>query len=245
MADPAPLPRYLQLLWGREPAGRRGPKPGRDIEDIGRAAVDIADSHGLEGVSMKAVAESIGFTSMSLYRYLDSKEELYAVMLEVAYGPPDLSLVADGTWREQLERWARALVAALVEHPWISHVPLTSPPVTPHVLGWTDAGARALAGTSLSEQQKLSSLLVVDGYVRSHVRMSLSMGVVGLTEPAQSGVESYGATLRLLINPTQFPALLAATPELEGKEEDFFESELTFGLDLVLDGIQELIDRRS
>ena len=33
-----PLPRYLQLLWGREPEGRRGPKPGRSIEEIGAAA---------------------------------------------------------------------------------------------------------------------------------------------------------------------------------------------------------------
>ena len=44
------LPRYLQLLWGREPEGRRGPKPGRTIEGIGAAAVAIADREGLEAV---------------------------------------------------------------------------------------------------------------------------------------------------------------------------------------------------
>ena len=62
------LPRYLQLLWGRESAGRRGPKPGRTIQEIGAAAVAIADAQGLGAVSMKSVATALGLTTMSLYR---------------------------------------------------------------------------------------------------------------------------------------------------------------------------------
>ena len=65
-------------------------QPGRSIEEIGAAANAIADRQGLGAVSMKCVAEAVGFTTMSLYRYVDSKEELQAVMLDVAYGPPAL-----------------------------------------------------------------------------------------------------------------------------------------------------------
>src|SRR5262245_33449921 len=105
------LPRYLQLLWDKEPEGRRGPKPGRSIEEIGAAAVAIADADGLDAVSMKSVAGAIGFTTMSLYRYVDSKDELYAVMLDVAYGPPALAFSADDGWRERISQWARAISA--------------------------------------------------------------------------------------------------------------------------------------
>ena len=89
------LPRYLQLLWAREPSGRRGPKPGHTIEQIGAAAAAIADGHGLAAVSMKRVAEAIGLTTMSLYRYVDSKAELDAVMLDTAYGDPDMRIRGD------------------------------------------------------------------------------------------------------------------------------------------------------
>ena len=100
------LPRYLQLLWDREPEGRRGPKPGRSITEIGAAAGAIADADGLDAVSMKSVAAAVGFTTMSLYRYVDSKDELYAVMIDVAYGPPDLRYERGEGWRERMARWA-------------------------------------------------------------------------------------------------------------------------------------------
>ena len=103
------LPRYLQLLWDREPEGRRGPKPGRSITEIGAAAGAIADADGLDAVSMKSVAAAVGFTTMSLYRYVDSKDELYAVMIDVAYGPPDLRYERGEGWRERMARWATTI----------------------------------------------------------------------------------------------------------------------------------------
>jgi AcrR family transcriptional regulator len=237
----APLPRYLQLLWDREPAGRRGPKPGRTITEIGAAGVAVADRHGLDGVSMKSVADQLGMTPMSLYRYVDSKEELCLVMMDVAYGPADLALVTRGGWRVRLVRWAHALADALVEHPWILGVVMAAPPLTPNVLSWTDAGVRAFARLPLTDQQKLSALLVVDGYVRSHVRLSVSLGAVGsVTVPDELGL-AYATTLPRLIDPARFPALTQAAPAMSDDDGgDFYTDELRFGLDLILDGIEAL-----
>ena len=149
-SDPPPgaqPPRYLQLMWGVESPGRRGPKPGRSIQEIGAAAVAIADREGLGAVSMKAVAESLGLTTMSLYRYVDSKGDLYAVMLDVAHGAPDPALTARGSWRTRLERWARAITASRLEHPWSVLVPLTSPPATPNTTLWTECGLQSFTVT--------------------------------------------------------------------------------------------------
>ena len=112
------LPRYLQLLWDKEPEGRRGPKPSRSIEEIGAAAGTIADTHGLDAVSMKSVANAIGLTTMSLYRYVDSKDELYAVMLDLAYGPPGLSYPPDAGWRDRITTWAREITARKLKESW-------------------------------------------------------------------------------------------------------------------------------
>lgn len=245
--DPAastPLPRYLQLLWGCEATGRRGPKPGRSIQEIGAAAVALADEEGLGAVSMKAVAASLGLTTMSLYRYLDSKDELYAVMLDVAYGPPDLALTAHGGWRGRLERWARAIAAGRLAHPWTVQVPLAAPPATPNLTAWTECGLQSFVGTGLSGQQQLSSLLLVDGLVHQHVRLSLQLGFLSSGgEPVRDPGDGYPENVIQLADPTQIPLLLEAGREALGDDQDdFFESELTFGLHTVLDGIERLVD---
>ena len=240
----AELPRYLQLLWDREPAGRRGPKPGRTIAEIGAAGVVVADRDGLEGVSMKSVAAELGMTPMSLYRYVDAKEQLVEVMLDSAYGPADLEVVSSGPWRARLTRWAWALAEALVRHPWISLVSMAAPPLSPNIISWTEAGARAFDGLDLTSQQKMSSLLVVDGYVRSHVGMSVSMGFTGAQTPPGHRYESL---LPVLLDPVRFPALLEASPSMTdgNPDDDFFRDEMRFGLNLILDGIAVLARRRS
>lgn len=241
MDDAPDLPRYLQLLWGAEADGRRGPRPGQTIEGIGDAAVAIADRHGLDAVSMKAVAERLGMTTMSLYRYVDAKDELYAVMMDRGYGPPPARLATRGGWRTRLEAWGRGIAANLVAHPWMVQVPITSPPVTPNVLAWTERGLRALSPSPLTEQEKLSSMLVVDGYVRQHVGQSLVMGFLGTGATA----EPPGWPVLAVADPDRFPYLLAASPAIEGDGGDFFDEELTFGLGLILDGVAALVARRS
>lgn len=236
------LPRYLQLLWGREPEGRRGPRPGRSIEDIGRAAVAIADAGGLAAVSMKSVATAIGLTTMSLYRYVDSKDELHAVMLDVAYGAPEVDYGRKG-WRTRIAMWARLIAAQRLAHPWMVEVALTAPPLTPNAIAWMEAGLAALDGTPLSSQERLSAMLAIDGWGLNHVRQSTQMGLVGAADPySQSG--GYLGLISMLIEPTRFPHLAKAAPEgLDDDEDEFFSEEFDRGLRLFLDGIEALIAR--
>lgn len=114
----------------------------------------------------------------------------------------------------------------------------------PNLLGWTDAGAAAFDGVPLTSQQKMSSLLVVDGYVRSHVRMSLTLGLV---DPESPPPDPYVTVLPLLLDPKRFPALVAAAPAIvdDNEGEDLFRDEMRFGLDVILDGIEALTHTSS
>jgi AcrR family transcriptional regulator len=238
---PVPLPRYLQLMWGVETGGRRrGPKPGRTIQDIGAAAVAVADRDGLAGVSMKSVAAELGLTTMSLYRYVDSKDELYAVMLDTAYGRPDPGLTTRGSWRTRLERWARAIAAVRLEHPWTVTVPLGEPPATPNTARWTEAGLGAFTGTKLDAQQRFSSLLLIDGFVQQHIRQSLTLGFLGEGGQVLAGSDSYPENLYSVADAKEFPLLLAGAGEAladDSPDDDFFATELDFGIRTILDGI--------
>lgn len=246
MTDPE-LPRHLRLLWAL-PETRRGPRPRQTIQGIGAAAVALADAEGLAAVSMKAVAEALGMTTMSLYRYLDAKEDLYEVMLDQAYGPPlpPGELAAGQDWRSRLAGWAHALAGALLAHPWIVEVPMSSPPTTPNVLGWTDLGVAALSGTGLDGQQRLSCLLLVDGFVRQHTRLSLQIGAAPTDGPpvGAAGGPLYAQRVAALVDGERLPHLAEASSTLED-DGDFYTEELEFGLGVLLDGIATLVERST
>lgn len=236
-SEPIKLPRYLQLMWGIEDMTRRGPKPKLSISDIGRAAVSIADADGLDAVSMKAIADRLGVTTMSLYRYVEAKEDIYEIMLDEAYGLPDVDLTATGTWRHRLAAWARAIADGLRKQPWLTAIPMNRPPSGPNTLSWTEAGLRAFDDTPLTSQEKLSSMLLVDGFVRNHVRMSHEMGALDAVGP--SGPDQYNVVLGQVIDVERYPRLCAAVQSSALDDDtDFFVEELMFGLDVIFDGIE-------
>src|SRR3954451_23548437 len=104
------LPRGIALAWGVAANPQRGPKREMSVESIVEAAVELADAEGLGAVSMAAVAARLGYTPMSLYRYVTAKDDLILLMQEEATGlPPQQVGEAEG-WRAQLVALYRAMV---------------------------------------------------------------------------------------------------------------------------------------
>ncbi|WP_427888967.1 TetR/AcrR family transcriptional regulator [Kribbella sp. GL6] len=236
------LPRVLQQLWGFEARSRPGPKPAFHISDIARAAIKLADAGGLAAVSMSKVAAELGFTTMSLYRYVDAKDDLYVVMLEHAFAEPP-PLDPERGWRDQVTAWATAFRDGLREHPWILQIPIVDPPLSPNQLAWMEAGLAAFDGTPLSPQDKLSAMLLVNIYIRGTAQLTANMR----TEPdeVREADQLYTQRLTMLATPDRFPGIAATLeqPEDDVYAGDFDAAEFGFGLDTVLDGIQSRIDR--
>jgi AcrR family transcriptional regulator len=101
------------------------------LTEIVAAAVDLADASGLAGVSMSKVAKALGFTTMSLYRYVSSKDDLVILMADAALGSPPPRTGPPLPWRDALSSWTRSLLAVYREHPWITDVPISGPPAAP------------------------------------------------------------------------------------------------------------------
>ncbi|GAA4120979.1 TetR/AcrR family transcriptional regulator [Nocardioides fonticola] len=234
----SPMSRAMRELWGVREEGRRGPKPSMSVRTIAAAAVALADAEGLEAVTMAAVAKRLGFTTMSLYRYVESRQDLLDVMVDEAAGPPP-SLGRRRSWRTKLEEWARADAAFLAAHPWVLHVRSGTPPVGPNLVGWMEVGFAALSDTGLSPQQIASSLLSIDGYVRSSVEM-------GLRYAADGATANWAEQLRSVISEDTMPTV-AGILESGALEDgtDGMAEELAFGLGLLLDGIEQTIARRG
>ncbi|WP_166874007.1 MULTISPECIES: TetR/AcrR family transcriptional regulator [unclassified Salinibacterium] len=247
MTDTQQLPHELRVAWGLDAAATRGPKPGLSIHRILQAGIELADEQGLAAISMASVAKRLGFTSMSLYRYVESKDELLRLMADAAIELPP-ALAAGSGWRAGLAVWTRAIIAHYRDHPWVLELPITGAPVLPNNLAVMELGLSALEQTPLVPQEKLATILLLSGYARNEAMLAaqLTQGRAqsGLT-PDEAG-QQYAAALGLLVTAERFPALakLAASGVFTQPSDVDFPPEMTqFGLDRILDGIDAHIAR--
>jgi AcrR family transcriptional regulator len=227
----------LALAWGAAPAPRRGPKPELSIRRIVQAAVEIADADGLPAVSMASVSAELGFTTMSLYRYVASKDDLILLMQDQGLGEPPKKVDSPGPWRDELSAWARAAVAVYRAHPWLLDVPISGTPNTPNNLSWLDAGLAALRDTTLEHHERVWAVLLVSSHVRWQA--SVERGYRQAHLEREEGAREPDASdrlLRSLATEDRFPWLRDALTAgaLDQTHGDPFD----FGLARILDGLQ-------
>jgi AcrR family transcriptional regulator len=234
MTDQHEVPDALRRLWRLEEQTRMGRPAVLDVEQVVTAAVGLADADGLGGVTLPKIAKTLGVTSMSLYRYVGSKDELLTLMADAAIGPPpDIESLA---WRSALGVWLRAQLFVHQQRPWLVRVPVSGPPSGPGQLAWMDCGLRAMRETGLSWKAKIGVLTVLGGHVRQSALLNQE-----LAEGRGEGVDQataerdYGRALFRLVTPERFPeaAQLFASQVFESTSDDDFE----VGLELILDGI--------
>jgi AcrR family transcriptional regulator len=240
MDDAAPdleLPRGIALAWGLAADPQRGPKREMSVERIVEAAVELADAEGLGAVSMAAVAARLGYTTMSLYRYVSAKDDLVLLMQEEATGvPPDSIREIEG-WRARLVATFQAAVRVYVEHPWILDIPITGSPATPNSAAYMDVMLDALSETALTQDERLAVALLVTGHARWYGTI-LSVYSRQARERGMTPEEITSYEDRLfasLITPEAYPALHRAV------EAGVFRSEgdpFAFGLARILDGVE-------
>jgi AcrR family transcriptional regulator len=244
--DDTALPPGVAAAWGVRTPATKGPKPGLSLERIVAAAIAVADADGLHAVSMSRVAQELGSSAMSLYRYVESKDELLTLMVDGALGtiPP---LPLDEEWRAGLARWARATAAAMRAHPWSVQVPVTGPPLGPNSVAWFEGALHAMRDTGLSEVEKASVVLMLSGYTRNQVMTMADVQAHFLDAAAtpHAAMRSYADTLRQLTDAQRFPALHAVLDAGVFDRADPPEEEFEFGLERILDGIEALVRARA
>jgi AcrR family transcriptional regulator len=235
------LPRAVALAWGVAAHPTRGPKRELSIERIVDAAIEIADEGGLAAVSMNAVATRLGFTPMSLYRYVSAKDDLVLLMQERGIGvpPDDLVSAGSGDWKAGLEAWTRAMAGLYVEHPWLLDIPITGVGVTPNNLAWLDAALGILEPVPLRPNAKLSVVLALLAQGRFE-------GIVSRGYDASGDVESRDvALLAQLVTPEELPHVHAAFVAGAFSDEDDDPDPFGFGRARVLDGVEAVLEGRA
>ncbi|MEE1940243.1 TetR/AcrR family transcriptional regulator [Streptomyces sp. TRM 70361] len=241
------LPPGLETAWGLRGRPGKGPRPGLSVDRIVDAAVGLANAEGLPAVSMGRIAGALGVSTMSLYRYVSSKEELLVLMQDAAYGLPPAGPPPEEGWRAALAHWARAMREVLYGNLWMLRVPIASPPTTPRALAWMERGLVCLRDTALDEGEKIETILLVSGFVRSEATMTAD--IVSAARASGRTVEetmaAYSRLLARLADPERFPAVNEVLRAGVMTEEGAPDEEFAFGLERLLDGIEVLVAARD
>ncbi|GAA1523363.1 AcrR family transcriptional regulator [Agromyces terreus] len=253
MAEQTPdpeLPRGVALAWGVAANPQRGPKRELSIERIVETAMEIADADGLEAVSMSRVATALGFTTMSLYRYVTSKDDLILLMQEAATDMPAPDESIERGWREGVTAWVHGIRACYELHPWLVDIPVSGAPITPNALMVVDWFLREVRELPLSDGEKMSTLLMFTSYARATGAQERDLArAAAAAGPGEITGERYLGTLTELVTPERFPHLAplflgggyvetgGADPAQTPQTDDDF----AFGLHRMLDGIETYV----
>ena len=200
-----------------------------------RAALEIIDEDGVEGLSMRRLGRALGRDPMSLYRHAATKAELLDGVAEAVLA--ELSVdTTDGDWAAQLRTVARQFRGLALAHPNVVPLLVTRPLATPiamrplGTLRPLEAILELLIRAGFSEVEALHVYRSFYGFIQGHVLNEL-----------QELVENHEETddlLRLGLHRLpirEFPRLRSLAPVLAAYDG---AAELERGMDILLTGLR-------
>lgn len=234
-----------------EPARGPGARPLTRGRVLG-AAVRIADAEGLEAVSMRAVAGRCGVAPMSLYRFVEGKDELVAAMADAIYATASFEDDPDAPWRRRAESLSRELWRLHRDHPWLGRTqPLTRPMMLPNLLRFGDRLLGALEALELPPKTQFDVQVLLYNHIAG-----LAANIEREDEAASlTGVSGEEWTDSRYVPHFQDDTFTSRFPHVSrlfgptGLLSDGYDMDLDemfeLGLDLLLDGVEVHARRRQ
>ncbi|TVZ93975.1 TetR/AcrR family transcriptional regulator [Streptomyces sp. BK340] len=236
-------------LEGKTRRGGRSAQPsGLDRERITAVSVRLLDAEGLTKFSMRRLAGELNVTAMSLYWYVDTKDDLLELALDAAYGELRLPAPEDtADWREQLRALAAEYRALLVRHPWMSPLAGRYLDIGPESLAFSRSVQRVIRRTGLPAHRVTSAISAVfrfvygygtvEGHFQSRIEDS-GLPPDDYFQQAMSSAREDPEAADYLQETKEIMDARGGDTVAEMLDRDF-----TFALDLLVAGIEAMVER--
>jgi AcrR family transcriptional regulator len=211
--------------------------------------MSLADAGGLQGLTMRALAQALHVSPMALYGYVPSRSDLLVLMLDRAYATMNRRDERAGGWRARIEAVARDHRDLLLRHPWIAELPATRPPPGPGQAAKYDRDLSAFDGLGLGALETDRTLAAVLDLASGSARQALAAQgerrASGLTDEAWWA--SVAPHLDRVFDPDRFPVAARIGTAAATEAGNAYDSDATFelGLTLMLDGLEERLRQRG
>jgi AcrR family transcriptional regulator len=202
-------------------------------ERVLRAAIAFADAKGIESLSMRKLGQELGVEAMSLYKHVANKDDMLDGMVDVVFS--EIDLLCDGVhWKTAMRDRAISARAALARHPWAIGLTESRMRPGPANLRHHDSVIGCLRDAGFSIEMAIHAYSALDSYIYGFALQERSLP---FETPDQAG-----EVAEIILNqfpPDEYPNLAETVVELVTKSGYDYADEFVFGLDLILDGLEQ------
>ncbi|MGZ4604673.1 MAG: TetR/AcrR family transcriptional regulator [Blastococcus sp.] len=206
-------------------------RAGLSRERVLRAAVALADTGGIESLTMRKLGLELGVEAMSLYNHIAGKDALLDAMIDSVFGEIDLPTDGIG-WREAMRRRAISARAAMKRHRWAIGLMESRTSPGPTTLRHHDTVIGTLRGAGFTVAMAAHAFSALDAYIYGFALQEASLPFATAEETAEvaQGMMADFAS-------GQYPHLTELAVEHALQPGYDYGDEFEFGLDLILDGL--------
>lgn len=219
------------------------PKPREDArvplsrERVIDAAIRIADESGIESLTMRRLAQELGVEAMSLYYYVANKEEILNAIADVVVG--EWELPSPGAeWKAAIRRTAISAHEVLGHHPWAASLVLSGSGVSPARMRYMNSIVGSLREAGFTDDQTDHAYHAIESHI-----MGFALWEEGMNLGSAEELAALAKAFLAQLPEDEFPYvaehvrhhLKPSNPEDEGS--------FAFGLDLILDGLERMLER--
>jgi AcrR family transcriptional regulator len=197
-----------------------------------RAAVDLADASGIEGLTMRKLGEAVGVEAMSLYNHVANKVDLFDGMVDLVFGEVDLPS-GEADWKTAMRERAISARQVLSRHPWATGLMSSRTSPGPATLRHHDAVLGSLREAGFSVAMAAHAFSAIDSYTYGFVLQETSLPFDSAEQSAE-----VAQTIVSHFTPGQYPHLTEMAVEHVLQPGYDYGDEYEYGLDLVLDGLE-------
>ena len=222
-----------------EPAPSIEPRIPLSKERVLRAAVEFADAHGIEALSMRRLAKELGVEAMSLYNHVANKDEILSGIVELVAG--EVEVPSDpANWKTSIRQSAISAHDAFIRHRWSCSLMTSTPGVVPSRMRWMEGVLATLRAAGFSPNLTHHAYHALDSHITGFTLWQVSF-------PFETREELLDLADDFLkqIPADEYPYVIEHAQEHLAEPDPDEPNEFEFGLDLILDGLERLRDAEA
>jgi AcrR family transcriptional regulator len=203
-------------------------------ERVLRTAITHADAHGLEALSMRALAEMLDVAPMALYRHVADKDDLVDAMVDAVFAEIGVP-AGGGDWQTSMRQRAIAVHDTLARHRWAIGLMESRRHPGPASLRHHDAVLGRLRAAGFSVAMTAHAYALLDAYVYGFALTRLSLPFASPEEVAE-----VATSMLAPFSAAEYPNLVEYITDHALQPGYDHANEFTYGLDIVLDGLERV-----
>ncbi|RWO39135.1 MAG: TetR family transcriptional regulator [Mesorhizobium sp.] len=214
-----------RLSVSLQPMQEASSEPPLSRERIVAIAVELLDAQGIDGLTMRRLADRLGSGVMSLYWHVDNKEDVFDLALDSVLeyrGPPDMVVSRD--WRGDVVHMLEDWRARMLRHPWSASL-LPRRALGPNILSRLEMLSKTLSRAGVVDADLNAAIWSLWNYVMG---ATLTRASFDLSEEDRAAAQQ-----RLTHLSEHYPTIERSRLLLDNDWDGTFRK----GLDFLLDGL--------